>query len=220
MKRSIIITAGGIGTRMGETLPKQFLLLKQRPVLIHTLEAFYAFDPHAQLIITLPREWQSYWQELLEKYNIEIAHQLVDGGKERFHSIQNALQICVGMQIGIHDGVRPLVSQATIKRCFDGLDFAKAVVPVLKPKDSLRMGSEAQSESVDRSAYFLVHTPQCFDAQTLKAAYQQGYDPKFTDDASVVEAQNIRPLLVESNEENMKITTPIDLKILHALFEK
>jgi len=220
MKRSIIITAGGIGTRMGKTMPKQFLLLNEKPVLIHTLEAFFAFDPDAQLIITLPPEWQSYWQELLEKYNVKVSHVLVDGGKERFHSIQNALQICEGKQIGIHDGVRPLVSQATIKRCFDGLDFAKAVVPVLKPKDSLRMGSQAQSESVDRSAYFLVHTPQCFDAQTLKAAYQQGYDPKFTDDASVVEAQNIRPLLVESNEENMKITTPIDLKILHALFEK
>lgn len=220
MKRSIIITAGGIGTRMGETLPKQFLLLEQKPVLIHTLEAFHAFDPHAQLIITLPHEWQSYWHELLDKYNIEIAHQLVDGGKERFHSIHNALQVCDGKQIGIHDGVRPLVSQATIKRCFDGLDFAKAVVPVLKLKDSIRMGSESNSKSVDRGAYFLVHTPQCFDAQTLKAAYQHGFDPKFTDDASVVEALNIMPLLVESNEENIKITTPLDLKILHALFEK
>jgi 2-C-methyl-D-erythritol 4-phosphate cytidylyltransferase len=219
MKKSIIITAGGIGKRMETELPKQFLLLGGKPVLIHTLERFYDYDPTAQLIITLPNEWMSYWEGLLLAYQIHIPHELVDGGQERFHSIQNALKLCTGDQIGIHDGVRPLVSKSTIERCFSGLHAAAAVVPVIRLKDSLREGNLTSSEYVDRSKYYLAHTPQCFEAQTLKQAYLQAYKPAFTDDASVVESTGIRPLLVMSNEENIKITNPIDLKILSALLE-
>jgi 2-C-methyl-D-erythritol 4-phosphate cytidylyltransferase len=141
----------------------------------------------------------------------------VDGGSERFHSIQNALTICTGDQIGIHDGVRPLVSIETIERCFSGLQYSTAVVPVLNLKDSLRMGKLEISESVDRSKFYLVHTPQCFDASILKEAYLQEYQAHFTDDASVVESIGICPLLVLSNEENIKVTSPTDLKILNAL---
>jgi 2-C-methyl-D-erythritol 4-phosphate cytidylyltransferase len=217
MKRSIIITAGGIGKRMGSELPKQFLLLGGKPVLIHTLERFFEFDQEAQLIVTLPKDWVNHWKELLTEFQIHIPHELVDGGAERFDSIQNALSICTGAQIAIHDGVRPLVSTSTIARCFTGLKNAKAVVPVLQLKDSLRMGKLENSESVDRTAYFLVHTPQCFDAQILREAYAKGYQARFTDDASVVEAIGIEPLLVLSNEENLKITSPTDLKMLNAL---
>jgi 2-C-methyl-D-erythritol 4-phosphate cytidylyltransferase len=217
MKRSIIITAGGIGKRMESELPKQFLRLGNKPVLLHTLERFFAFDPTAQLLLTLPKEWVSYWQILLDENKIQIPHELVDGGIERFHSIQNALDKCTGDQIAIHDGVRPLVSLATIERCFAGLNNASAVVPVMGLKDSLRTGVFEKSESVDRSQYFLVHTPQCFDAKTIKKAYLQGFNPRFTDDASVVEAIGVCPLLVLSNEENIKITSPIDLKILSAI---
>lgn len=217
MKRSIIITAGGIGKRMESELPKQFLRLGNKPVLLHTLERFFAFDPTAQLLLTLPKEWVSYWQNLLDENKIQIPHELVDGGIERFHSIQNALDKCTGDQIAIHDGVRPLVSLATIERCFAGLNNATAVVPVMGLKDSLRTGVFEKSESVDRSQYFLVHTPQCFDAKTIKKAYLQGFNPRFTDDASVVEAIGVCPLLVLSNEENIKITSPIDLKILSAI---
>ncbi len=217
MKRSIIITAGGIGKRMESELPKQFLRLGNKPVLLHTLERFFAFDPTAQLLLTLPKEWVSYWQTLLDENKIQIPHELVDGGIERFHSIQNALDKCTGDQIAIHDGVRPLVSLATIERCFAGLNNATAVVPVMGLKDSLRTGVFEKSESVDRAQYFLVHTPQCFDAKTIKKAYLQGFNPRFTDDASVVEAIGVCPLLVLSNEENIKITSPIDLKILRAI---
>ena len=217
MKKSIIITAGGIGKRMESEVPKQFLLLGSKPVLIHTLKQFFDYDPTAQLIITLPKDWINYWKELLTKYDTQIPHTLVDGGNERFHSIQNALTICTGDQIAIHDGVRPLVSMATIDNCFSGLAKAKAVVPVRPLKDSIRMGSLEGSASVDRSQFFLVHTPQCFDAETLKEAYLQGFQPFFTDDASVVEAIGVSPLLVLSNEENIKITSPTDLKILNAL---
>jgi 2-C-methyl-D-erythritol 4-phosphate cytidylyltransferase len=217
MKKSIIITAGGIGKRMESELPKQFLLLGSKPVLIHALERFFEFDPNAQLIVTLPKDWVNHWKELLAKYGIRIPHEIVDGGSERFHSIQNALTICTGDQIGIHDGVRPLVSIETIERCFSGLQYSTAVVPVLNLKDSLRMGKLEISESVDRSKFYLVHTPQCFDASILKEAYLQEYQAHFTDDASVVESIGICPLLVLSNEENIKITSPTDLKILNAL---
>jgi 2-C-methyl-D-erythritol 4-phosphate cytidylyltransferase len=217
MKKSIIITAGGIGKRMESELPKQFLLLGSKPVLIHALERFFEFDPNAQLIVTLPKDWVNHWKELLTKYGIQIPHKIVDGGSERFHSIQNALTICTGDQIGIHDGVRPLVSIETIERCFSGLQYSTAVVPVLNLKDSLRMGKLEISESVDRSKFYLVHTPQCFDASILKEAYLQEYQAHFTDDASVVESIGICPLLVLSNEENIKVTSPTDLKILNAL---
>ncbi|MEY4894839.1 MAG: hypothetical protein RL751_1659 [Bacteroidota bacterium] len=217
MKKSIIITAGGIGKRMESEIPKQFLLLGSKPVLILTLERFFAFDPDAQLIVTLPKDWTDHWKALLNQYLIHIPHEIVDGGNERFHSIQNALAICTGAQIAIHDGVRPLVSNETIARCFEGLNHSKAVVPVLNLKDSLRMGNLAKSESVDRSQFYLVHTPQCFEASVLKQAYLQGYQAHFTDDASVVEALGVCPLLVMSNEENIKITSPTDLKILNAL---
>ena len=217
MKRSIIITAGGIGKRMESERPKQFLRLGNKPVLLHTLERFFTFDPTAQLLLTLPKDWVSYWQTILDEYNIQIPHELVDGGLERFHSIQNALDKCTGDQIAIHDGVRPLVSLTTIERCFAGLNNASAVVPVMGLNDSLRTGVFEKSESVNRTQYFLVHTPQCFDAKTIKKAYLQGFNPRFTDDASVVEAIGVCPLLVLSNEENIKITSPIDLKILSAI---
>jgi 2-C-methyl-D-erythritol 4-phosphate cytidylyltransferase len=202
---------------MESELPKQFLRLGNKPVLLHTLERFFAFDPTAQLLLTLPKDWVSYWQTILDDYNIQIPHELVDGGLERFHSIQNALDKCTGDQIAIHDGVRPLVSLATIERCFTGLNNATAVVPVMGLKDSIRTGVFEKSESVDRTQYFLVHTPQCFEAKTIKKAYLQGFNPRFTDDASVVEAIGVCPLLVLSNEENIKITSPIDLKILSAI---
>jgi 2-C-methyl-D-erythritol 4-phosphate cytidylyltransferase len=219
MKKSIIITAGGIGKRMGGELPKQFLLLGAKPVLIHTLERFFEFDPTAQLIVTLPKDWVTYWKELLVQFDIRIPHELVDGGVERFHSIQNALAICNGEHIAIHDGVRPLVSIGTIARCFEGLKTSNAVVPVLPLKDSLRMGTLEKSESVDRTLHYLVHTPQCFEAHILQEAYVRGYQRHFTDDASVVEAIGQDPLLVLSNEENIKITSPTDLKILNALIQ-
>ena len=205
---------------MGGELPKQFLMLHDKPVLLHTLERFFAFDQEAQIIITLPKEWQEYWQTLLRKYQITIPHDLIDGGQERFHSIQNALEICKGEQIAIHDGVRPLVQLETIARCFEGLQHAKAVVPVLGLKDSLRKGSQTHSEHVDRTHYYLVHTPQCFEAQTLQKAYAKGFQAHFTDDASVVEALGICPLLVPSNEENIKITSPLDLVISSVFLQK
>lgn len=213
MVGSVIITAGGIGKRMGSDLPKQFLLIHGKPILLHTLEKFHSFDESLQLIVTLPNDWLTYWNELLLNHDCQIAHQVVVGGEERFHSIQKALRFCHGDFVAVHDGVRPCVSHETIQRCFAALQHAKSVIPVLTVKDTMRMLDEEGSKMVNRSQFKLVHTPQCFEADCLKTAYQTDYQSNMTDDASVVERLGISPFLVNSNEENIKITTNSDLLI-------
>ena len=217
MKGSVIITAGGIGKRMGTDLPKQFLEIQGKPILLHCLEKFHSFDPALEIIITLPADWMSYWTELLKTFQCEIPHRVSTGGQERFHSIQMALSQCTGDFIMVHDGVRPLVSHETIQRCIEGLAHSDSVIPVLAVKDSLRALTTTGSEMVDRNAYKLVHTPQCFKADLLKKAYQTSFQEGMTDDASVVGLIGPEPFLVKSNEENIKITTSSDLAIAAAL---
>ena len=217
MKGSVIITAGGIGKRMGTDLPKQFLEIQGKPILLHCLEKFHSFDPALEIIITLPADWMSYWTELLKTFHCEIQHRVSTGGQERFHSIQMALSQCTGDFIMVHDGVRPLVSHETIQRCIEGLAHSESVIPVLAVKDSLRALTTTGSEMVDRNAYKLVHTPQCFKAELLKKAYQTSFHEGMTDDASVVGLIGPEPFLVKSNEENIKITTSSDLAIAAAL---
>lgn len=219
MNGSIIITAGGIGTRMNAELPKQFLPLNGKPILLLTLEKFYSYSPNFTLIITLPSDWMAYWKSLLIELNCEIPHILVEGGKERFDSIKNALAHCRGEYIGVHDAVRPFVSHETIQRCIQGLQKSESVVPVLELKDSLRKMEGSNSIMLDRKAYRLVHTPQFFHLSTLKKAYEIDFEPSFTDDASVVERIGISPYLVESNEENFKITSPIDYQLALSRFQ-
>ena len=217
MKGSVIITAGGIGKRMGTDLPKQFLEIQGKPILLHCLEKFHSFDPSLEIIITLPADWMSYWTELLKTFQCEIPHRVSTGGQERFHSIQMALSQCTGDFIMVHDGVRPLVSHETIQRCIEGLAHSESVIPVLAVKDSLRVLTKDGSEMVNRNDYKLVHTPQCFKAELLKKAYQTSFHEGMTDDASVVGLIGPEPFLVKSNEENIKITTSSDLAIAAAL---
>ena len=134
MQKSVIITAGGIGKRMGSDLPKQFLVLSGKPILVHTLELFFKYDPTIELILTLPNEWRGYWETVIDKYFCRVPHIVVNGGEERYHSIQNALKRCSGSYIAVHDGVRPFVSFDTLNRCFSELNEHEAVVPVLKLK--------------------------------------------------------------------------------------
>jgi len=218
MNGTVIITAGGIGKRMGTELPKQFLRIHGKPILLHTLEKFHSFDTSLQLIITLPEEWRSYWETQLQQLNCQIPHQIVSGGIERFHSIQQALPFCTGDFIAVHDGVRPLVSHETIRLCIEAIQTSKSVVPVLSVKDSLRMINGTDSKLVDRNLFKLIHTPQVFEAKTLKQAYNTSFETYFTDDASVVERLGISPVFVESNEENIKITTQADLKMAAAFY--
>jgi 2-C-methyl-D-erythritol 4-phosphate cytidylyltransferase len=213
MKHTIIITAGGIGKRMGGEIPKQFLLLAGKPVLMHTIERFYQFDNQAQIILTLPNEWKDYWEELCDNLDFSISHEIIDGGKERFHSIQNALQIAHGELIGVHDGVRPLVSISTIEKCFHTAKAKGNAIPVIEVKESLRKLENNHSTALVRSEYRLVQTPQVFKSDVLKKAYKQSFHSAITDDASLVESLGIQINLVEGNDGNIKITTPVDLQL-------
>lgn len=211
--RSIIITAGGIGKRMGTDQPKQFLELLGRPVLIHTLERLHRFAPDSQLVLTLPEQHIDDWKNLCSQNGCNIEHTIVAGGQERYHSIKNALAVCTGDIIAVHDGVRPLVSKGTVDRLFEAAQTHKAVIPVIDMKESLRRVSEDGSIAVDRSLYRIVQTPQVFDAAVLRNAYNIPFHDSITDDASLVEESGQPIHLVDGNEENVKITTPADLAI-------
>ena len=226
----IIIVAGGKGLRMGSDIPKQFLPIGGKPVLMRTLERFRAYDAALQIILVLPEAQQDYWRKLCEQYHFEVEYQLANGGQTRFHSVQNGLALvpddAEGV-VGVHDGVRPFPSIEVIRRCYETARTAKAVIPVIPIVETVRqLGSiECRTESVDsqvsktvpRDQYRLVQTPQTFDIQLLKAANRQPYNDGFTDDASVVESYGHEITLVEGNRENIKITTPYDLKIAEVL---
>ena len=218
MKNSCIIVAGGTGSRMGGEIPKQFLLIKGIPVLMHTIRNFYEFDKSLQLILVLPENELSNWNSLCQNHDFKIPHQLIAGGDTRFQSVKNGLALAQDCDlIAVHDGVRPLVSQETLTRCFNCAAENGAAIPVLPANESVREGSMSESVPVDRSRYFMVQTPQVFKASIIKAGYQQEWIPEFTDDASVVEHSGVHVYLVMGNRENIKITFPEDLQIA-ALF--
>lgn len=217
MTRTVLIVAGGKGLRMGSDLPKQFLPIAGKPILMHTIEAFYRFDMTMKIILVLPKEQQAYWRELCAKHLFVIEHIVVNGGETRFHSVKNGLTYVKTGLVGVHDGVRPFVSSEVIKRCYELAAIKRAVVPVIDVVETLRRVTEIGSETVNRNDYKLIQTPQVFDAELLKQAYEQVYTAFFTDDASVVEAMGAPVYLAEGNRENVKITTPFDLKISSAL---
>ena len=217
MTHTVLIVAGGKGLRMGSDLPKQFLPIGVKHVLMNTIEAFHHFDRTMKIILVLPQEQQTYWQELCAKHSFVIEHTVVDGGETRFHSVKNGLACVNSGLVGVHDGVRPFVSPEVIKRCYELAAIKKAVIPVIDVVETVRHITETGSETVSRNDYKLVQTPQVFDAELLKQAYAQEYTPFFTDDASVVEAMGVSVCLAEGNRENIKITTPFDLKISSAL---
>jgi 2-C-methyl-D-erythritol 4-phosphate cytidylyltransferase len=218
MKKYIIIVAGGKGLRMGGDIPKQFLPVCGKPVLMRTLEAFHAYDASMRLILVLPVSQQAYWKQLCEEYQFELVHEIANGGEARFHSVKNGLALVEedGL-VGVHDGVRPFVSQEVITRCYEEAASLKAVIPVIGVVETVRHLTEEGSETVPRDQYKLVQTPQVFDVTLLRRAYQQEYTDLFTDDASVVEALGEKVYLVEGNRENIKLTTPFDLKLAELL---
>ena len=213
-----LIVAGGKGLRMGGELPKQFLPIGGKPVLMRTLEAFYAYNPEIHIILVLPHSQQSYWTELCAEHSFSLPHTVADGGETRFHSVKNGLALVreSGL-VGVHDGVRPFVSVDVIRNCYDLAETRKAVIPVIDVVETVRHLTGSSSETVSRNDYKLVQTPQVFDTELLKRAYTQEFTPFFTDDASVVEAMGVPVYLAEGNRENIKITTPFDLKIGSAL---
>lgn len=218
MKKSVLIVAGGKGLRMGGEIPKQFLTIGGKPVLIRTVEAFYRYESSLDIILVLPREQQEYWSHICRKYSFDIPCKIADGGETRFHSVKNGLELVEDGLVGVHDGVRPFVALDVIARCFDMAEEEHAVVPVIEMIETVRhLCNDGKSVTVNRDDYKLVQTPQVFSVSLLKRAYSQPYSPLFTDDASVVEALGETICLVEGNRENIKLTTPFDLKIVNAL---
>lgn len=219
MKLYAVIVAGGSGKRMGADMPKQYLEIAGKPVLMHTLERFKAFDESIEIITVLPENQLLFWADLQVKYSFKIPHTLVKGGgKARFFSVRNGLKfVDVPSLVAIHDGVRPFVSIETIKRCFDTAEKLGNAIPVITPSDTLRMISEKGSIPMNRTLVRQVQTPQVFNAELIKKAYLQEYLPEFTDDASVLEKTGVKINLVEGNRENIKITNPEDLIISNAL---
>ena len=216
MQNYVIIVAGGKGLRMGSDVPKQFLPVGGKPVLMHTLETFHSADDELRIILVLPAEQQSYWQELCNEHQFSVPHQIATGGETRFHSVGNGLALIPDDEeesvVGVHDGVRPFVSKEVILRCYKVAREQGTAIPVVPVVETLRQVlPEGNSLTVDRNLYRLVQTPQVFRVGILKEAYRQPYLPSFTDDASVVEALGHRIALVDGNRENVKITTPSDL---------
>lgn len=246
MSDYVIIVAGGKGLRMGSDVPKQFLPIGGRPVLMRTLERFREYSNSLKIILVLPKAQQAYWKQLCQKHLFPLpseggkgdSYLLTDGGETRFHSVQNGLALipddAEGV-VGVHDGVRPFPSTDVIRCCYETARTDKAVIPVIPVVETIRhiegtddsLSTTANrhstivncqlSKTVPRNEYRLVQTPQTFDIQLLKAANRQPYNEGFTDDASVVEAYGHPITLVEGNRENIKITTPYDLKIAEVL---
>lgn len=219
----IVIVAGGKGMRMGADIPKQFIPIGGKPVLMHTLERFFACDGELKIILVLPREQQAYWRQLCRDSAFNIPHTIVDGGETRFESSRKGLQAipldAAGL-VGIHDGVRPFVSEAVIKRCFEAADESKAAIPVLPVTDTLRhVDRNGVGRNVLRSDYRIVQTPQVFDIRLLRKAFEQPYQDSFTDEASVVESLGYTVEMVEGNRENIKLTTPFDLTLAEAMLK-
>jgi 2-C-methyl-D-erythritol 4-phosphate cytidylyltransferase len=217
MHKYVIIVAGGKGERMGEDIPKQFLKLNGKPILMHTIEKFKSAFQDIEIILALPENQIDFWGELCVLHQFSFpASQVVKGGKTRFHSVKNALQLIEKSSIiAIHDGVRPLVSISTIKTCFEVAEKKGNAIPVTEVVDSLRFISkqDGTNKSVARSCYKRVQTPQCFASDLILKAYEQEFKETFTDDASVVEQLREQINLVDGNPENIKITTAQDLML-------
>ncbi len=220
MKKYAIIVAGGKGLRMGSDLPKQFLPIGGIPVLMRTLETFHRYDGEVEIILVLPVAQQAYWIDLCHTHSFSVPHTIADGGETRFHSVKNGLQRIDTKEealVAVHDGVRPFVAQEVIAECFREAFEKEAVIPVVDVVETVRLLVGGHSKTVDRNAYRLVQTPQVFHLRLLRKAYCQDYIPSFTDDASVVEALGKEVFLVKGNRENIKITTPFDIKVANAL---
>ncbi len=216
-----VIVAGGKGLRMGASIPKQFLPVNGLPVLMLTIKRFREYDGSLRIILVLPKEQHEYWNELCKNYHFTDAYAVVEGGETRFHSVRNGLAAIPDDTqgvVGIHDGVRPFPSVEVIRACYETARTAKAVIPVVPVVETVRhIMPGGKTETVDRADYRLVQTPQTFDIQLLKQAYAQPYRDCFTDDASVVESAGHEVTLIEGNRENIKITTPFDLRIARIL---
>ena len=221
MKRAVVIVAGGTGRRMGGEIPKQYLKLEGKPIIIHTLEQFRRFDPDMDVVLVLANEHHKLWETMAITHSEIPRIKIATGGVTRFHSVRNGIQeIENDVLVGIHDAVRPFVSIETLERCYSTAHKTGSAIPVIDMDESVRMIKGDQSSvHMDRSALKRVQTPQVFRAEMIREAYNHTEDHSFTDDASVFESNFGKVTLVEGNRQNIKITTPTDM-LLASLFNQ
>lgn len=223
MSTYLLLVAGGIGNRMGSSVPKQFIELDGRPIICHTLDKFINSVPDISVTIAIHPEWKEYLTDLLKKYFDAKKFFIAEGGETRYHSVKNGLEHLTsdGNDIVlIHDAARPFVSKETIERCLASVEKNGNAVPVMALKESIRILLEKKSVAAERKNFVSVQTPQCFRLREIKNAFLQNYQEKFTDDASVFEEAGHMIHLVEGNEENIKITTPADLPYAEFLLKR
>ena len=222
MQKHVIIVAGGTGKRMKQLVPKQFLLLDGKPLLMHTIQAFYNYAKDINIVVVLPEAHIDLWKKLCATNMFPIAHTVVVGGNERFHSVKNGLNtIQTTGIVAVHDGARPLITANTIKKVFAEAEKSGAAIPVVAPKDSLRItDNSGASKPLDRALIKMVQTPQVFSSEIIKTAYHQAFCPLFTDDASVVERTVKNITLVDGDPENIKVTLPEDFLFAEAILKK
>jgi 2-C-methyl-D-erythritol 4-phosphate cytidylyltransferase len=220
MEKTVIIVAGGQGMRFNQELPKQFFYIRDRPLLMHTIDLFYFYDRKIQIIVGIKEEFMTHWESVCEQFHFDDPHILTPGGRTRFHTVKNALpKVNPGNLVAIHDAVRPLLYRRTIDDGYAAAEKDGAALPCVEIHDSIREIKEKGSEPVRRSSFRLVQTPQVFRYDLLMKAYEQEYSEEFTDDASVIEKAGFPVTLVAGNYENIKITTPEDMVYAEAIFD-
>ncbi|MDD4492148.1 MAG: 2-C-methyl-D-erythritol 4-phosphate cytidylyltransferase [Bacteroidales bacterium] len=213
-----VIVAGGSGSRMGGEIAKQFLMLGDKPILLHTIEAFLSLSFPVEIILVVPASLRDYWKNFYKEQRLSFRHTLVSGGITRFHSVKNAMKyVPEGALVAVHDGVRPFVPKDFLESLFAEAEEKRAVIPAVKVVDSLRYSDENGSRPVERDKYVSIQTPQIFHSELLLDAYNQAYNPAFTDDASVVESRGTKIYLTEGRMLNIKITRPEDLTLAQAI---
>ena len=221
MKRYAILVGGGSGSRMQQDIPKQFLLVAGKPVLMHTMEAFYQAEPRPELILVLNVDFHEYWEKLCATHEFTIPHSLVKAGQERFFSVKNGLKLVKGKAlVAIHDAVRPSIKKEKIEEAFSYAEMHGNAVLAIQSKDSVRISDTKENKALPRELVYLIQTPQIFTSTMLKKAYQQEFRTSFTDDASVVEHAGVAIHLVEGDPKNIKITYPEDLVLAEVFLKK
>lgn len=221
MKKYAIIVAGGSGSRMQAHQPKQFLEINGRPMLMYTLDAFAQYDADIEIVLVLPEDHVTTWEQLVKQYSYQTAHTTTTGGTTRYESVRNGLDTLDGEGlVAIHDGARPLITQKVINRTFEQAQKTGNGIAAVQMKDSIRLMVNGKSQAVDRSQYFVVQTPQTFSLPHIKRAFEASTDINFTDDATVLEANGGKVTLVGGSYDNLKITTPEDLLIAASILDR
>jgi len=221
MKKYAIIVAGGTGTRMQTGLPKQFLLLRDKPVIVYSMEAFYNYDPAIGIILVIHPTYITYFEQLIKRIGLSVPFKVVPGGEMRFHSVKNGLQLIEedGL-VAIHDAARPLISIDFIARQFAEASTYDSAMPGIALKDTIRLIESDTSLQLDRTKLRAMQTPQVFRVSDLKKAYDQEFQPLFTDDASVMQAAGFPLHLTHGSPQNIKITNPEDIALAEVLLSQ